>query len=165
MNGRGIIHPKRKKDMKTHLIEWKRFVQQGRTCQRCADTGVTLRQVIRELNTGCAKARVRFRLKTTRLPASRLAESNVVLIDGQPLERLVPGVRVVETNCSSCGELSGAPSKCRALAFDGQTHESVPADLIRVAVCRAADCCGEGCECGCGCETAKGKSAKAKCCP
>ena len=150
--------------MKTHLIEWKRLVKHGRTCDRCEDTGATLRRVVRDLNTGCAKARVRFRLKTIRLPAARLAESNAILIDGQPLERLVPGVRAVETDCPSCGELNDKPSKCRALVADGRTHESVPADLIRAAVCRVADCCGEGCECGCGCESGRPQASKSPCC-
>lgn len=152
------------KDMKTHLIEWKRLVKLGRTCDRCEDTGATLRKVIRELNTGCVKARVRFRLKTVRLPAARLAESNAILIDGQPLEQLVPRARVGETDCPTCGELTGETLKCRALNVDGRTHDSVPAELIRAAVCRVADCCGEGCECGCGCESGRPQASKSPCC-
>jgi hypothetical protein len=150
--------------MKTHLIEWKRLVRQGRTCDRCENTGATLRQVVRGLNTDCAKARVRFRLKTTRLPGARLAESNTILIDGQPLERLVPRLRAVETDCPSCGELTGKPSKCRALEVNGRTRESVPAELIRAAFCRVADCCGEGCECDDGCKSGTPQSSKLQCC-
>jgi hypothetical protein len=156
--------PQRKNDMNTHLIEWKRLVKQGRTCDRCNDTGATLRQVIRELNTRCARGRVRFRLKTTRLPVSRLEESNVILVDGRPLERIVPGARRVETDCPSCGELTGTPTKCRALAVKGQTHESLPAELIRAAICRMADCCGAGCEWDCGCESGRHKGFRAQGC-
>jgi hypothetical protein len=147
--------------MKTHTIEWQRLVQQGRTCERCHDTGATLRRVVRELNTRCSKAGVRFRLKTIRLTASRMADSNVILIDGEPLEQLAPGVRVTKTDCPSCGELIGQPAQCRAVVADGRTHEAVPAELIRAAVCRAADCCGERCDCDCGCAKPAGQQRSA----
>jgi len=151
MNGREQIVRKRKKIMKTHIIEWKRLIRQGRTCDRCGDTGGTLRQVIRELNAGCGAKRARFRLKTTRLPTSRVAESNSILIDGRPLEKIVPGVTVRETECNSCGELTGQPMQCRAITVAGRTHDAVPAELIRSAICQVADCCGEDCNCGCDC--------------
>jgi hypothetical protein len=137
--------------MKTHIIEWLRFVRQGRTCNRCGDTGETLRTVIRELNAACGAKPMRFRLKTTRLPASRLAESNSILIDGRRLEEIVPGVAVTETECRSCGDLTGRPTQCRAVVAGGRTHDAVPAQLIRSAICRVADCCGDDCDCGCGC--------------
>lgn len=123
-----------------------------------------MRQVVRELNTACGKNGARFRLKTTRLGPARLAESNVILIDGKPLEQLVPGARVKRTDCPSCGEISGKPATCRALALGGRTYESIPADLIRAAVCRAADCCGEGCAGDCGCGAGGKPASKAQCC-
>lgn len=150
--------------MKTHLIEWRRLVKRGQTCNRCEDTGTTLRRVVRELNAQCGKERARFRLKTVRLPATRLAESNLILVDGKPLEELVPGVKVTKTDCSSCTDLVGEATQCRAVVANGRTHEAVPSDLIRAAICRTADCCGEGCGCDCGCESAKGGAAKASCC-
>lgn len=144
--------------MKTHIIEWKRLVRQGRTCDRCGDTGETLRKVVRELNAGCGAKRARFRLKTSRLPASRVAESNSILIDGRPLEQIVPGVTVTETECNSCGELTGRSMQCRAITVDGRTHDAVPAELISSAICRVADCCGEDCNCDCGCDESGAKS-------
>ena len=135
--------------MKTHLIEWKRFVRGGNTCNRCESTGETLRTVIRELNAACGSARLR--LKTTRLPASRLAESNSILIDGRPLEQILPAVQVKQTDCPSCGELIGKSAQCRTVVVEGRIHEAVPAELIRSAICRAAGCCGDDCNCGCGC--------------
>jgi hypothetical protein len=158
--------------MKTHIIEWKRFVRKGRTCDRCRDTGETLHQLIRELNVGCRTKLVRFRLKTTRLPVQRIAESNSILIDGRPLEEIVPGVVVKNTDCFSCGELAGKSIRCRAVMIKGRTHDSVPAELIRSAMCRLADCCGHGCNCDCGCgkpsaytKTAKPEIAgKSSCC-
>lgn len=148
--------------MKTHIIEWKRLVRQGRTCERCGDTGATLRKVIRELNASCGSKRARFRLKTTRLPTTRMAESNRILIDGRPLEHIVPGATVTKTDCPSCADLTGQPAQCIALTVDGRTHEAVPAELIRSAVCRVADCCGDGCNCDCGCGESGAKSRTEK---
>lgn len=166
------MHPSGTKEhiMKTHLIEWKRVTGQGRTCERCDDTGNSLRELIHELNTGCSGQGRRFRLKTTRLPKARLAESNSILIDGWPLEQIVPGVSVTQTDCPSCGDLIGTDAQCRALVTDGRTHEAVPAELIRKAVCQVADCCGDDCACDCGCgkgkakSTQKGATAASACC-
>jgi hypothetical protein len=127
------------------------LVRQGRTCERCGDTGETLRKVIRELNAGCGAKPVRFRLKNTRLPVIRMAESNSILIDGRPLEQIVPEATVTKTDCPSCGELTGQATQCRALTVDGRTHEAIPAEMIRSAICRVAGCCGDGCACDCGC--------------
>ncbi len=148
--------------METHIIEWKRLIRHSRTCDRCGDTGKTLRKVIRESNAGCGARGARFRLKTTRLPVSRVAESNSILIDGQPLEQIVPGVVVAETECNSCGELAGRPAQCRAVTVDGRTHDAVPAELIRSAICRVANCCGADCDCGCGCGESGAKSRMGK---
>jgi hypothetical protein len=121
-----------------------------------------LRKVVRELNAGCGAKRARFHLKTTRLPATRVAESNSILIDGRPLEQIVPGVTVAEMECNSCGELTGQPTQCRAVTVDGHTHEAVPAELIRSAICRVANCCGDDCDCGCGCGESGAKSRTGK---
>lgn len=86
----------------------------------------------------------------TSLGWDRLAESNVILIDGVPLESFI-GARITETECGSCGEMLGAATQCRAIVARNVTHESIPANLIRAGLCQAAGCCGEGCECDCSC--------------
>jgi hypothetical protein len=120
--------------MKTHTIEWKHLDRNGRTCDRCHDTGANLRSVIRKLNTSLRSRRVRFRLKETLLKPDRLAESNSIIIDGQPLETLLPATRVTSTECGSCGELLGQATDCRAVTKDGTTHETIPAKMIRDAL-------------------------------
>ena len=125
--------------MKTHTIEWKHLDQNGRTCDRCHDTGANLRSVVRKLNTSLRSRRVRFRLKETRLKPSRLAESNSIIIDGRPLETLLPATRVTTTECGSCGELLGQPTDCRALTQNGQTYDTIPAELIHDALRKVAE--------------------------
>ena len=130
--------------MKTHTIEWKHLDQNGRTCDRCHDTGANLRSVVRKLNTSLGSRRVRFRLKETRLKPSRLAESNSIIIDGRPLETLLPATRVTTTECGSCGELLGQPTDCRALTMDGQTYDTIPPELIHDALRKIAEAAPEG---------------------
>lgn len=125
--------------MKTHTIEWKHLEKNGRTCDRCHDTGTNLRAVVRKLNTSLRSRRVRFRLKETLLKPTRLAESNSIIIDGHPLEEILPATRVTTTECGSCGELLGQPTDCRALTKDGKTHETIPAELIHHALRKVAE--------------------------
>jgi hypothetical protein len=136
--------------MKTLTIEWKHLDRDGTTCDRCADTGRTLRKAVRELNRNCRRCSVRFRLKETRLTGKRIVESNAIHIGGRPLESLLRGVKARETACGSCSELLGKPTSCRALRKGGRDLEAVPSKWIRQAACRAA-----GCECpahgACGC--------------
>jgi hypothetical protein len=132
--------------MKAHHIEWKHLDRNGRTCDRCGDTGATLRAVVSELNTHCGGRGVHFHLTETRLGPDRLTESNVILVDGAPLESVI-GAQLTETECNSCGELLGEPTRCRAIVADGALHEAIPAELVRAALCQAAACCGEGCAC------------------
>ena len=124
--------------MKTHTIEWKHLDRSGRTCDRCHDTGKNLRAVVWKLNTSLRSRRVRFRLKETRLKPDRLAESNSILIDGQPLETFLPDTGVTTTECGSCAELLGQATDCRALTKNGQTHETIPEEIIQEALSKAA---------------------------
>ena len=120
--------------MKTHTVEWKHLDRNGRTCDRCHGTGANLRAVIRKLNTSWRSRRVRFRLKETLLKPDRLAESNSIIVDGQPLETILPATRVTTTECGSCGELLGQATDCRALTKDGRIHETIPEEVIHDAL-------------------------------
>ena len=124
--------------MKTHTVEWKHLDRNGRTCDRCHDTGANLRAVVRQLNTSLRSRRVRFRVKETLLQPDRLEESNSIIVDGQPLETLLPATRVTTTECGSCGELLGQATDCRAVTKDGKTHETIPPDMIQDALRKVA---------------------------
>src|SRR5688572_12803283 len=124
--------------MKTYTVEWKHLDRNGRTCDRCHDTGANLRAVVRKLNTSLSSRRVRFRVKETLLKPDRLAESNSIIIDGQPLETVLPATRVTTTECGSCGELLGQATDCRAVTNDGTIHETIPAEMIHDALSKVA---------------------------
>lgn len=125
--------------MKTHTVEWKHLDQNGRTCDRCSGTGTNVRAVIRKLNTSLRSRRVRFRLKETLLKPDRLAESNSIIVDGQPLETILPATGVTTTECGSCGELLGQATDCRAVTRDGKIHETIPPQIIHDALRKVVD--------------------------
>jgi len=137
--------------MKTLHIEWKNVNLQGQTCERCGDTGATLRDVVAGMNRSCCGERTRFELTETKLGKAGVPESNMILIEGRPLESFLSAAQATTTPCASCGDLLGEPTDCRAIEADGTTHDAIPAELIRAALCEAAACCDDirAEECGC----------------
>ena len=127
--------------MKTVTIEWMHLDKEGDTCNRCASTGEELGKVVSLLNMECAPAGVGVELVETRLEEQDIARSNLILVDGVPLEDILEDARADESSCASCGELTGKEAHCRTLVQPGAVHEAIPARLIREAVCRVAQCC------------------------
>jgi len=109
------------------IIEWRHYDKAGATCDRCGDTGANLKQVIAEF---VAKG-VPIELHKTLLEADRIAESNLVLINGVALEQLLSGATVGESDCPSCGCLTGTETSCRTVQCGGETFEELTPELIR----------------------------------
>jgi len=114
-------------------IEWKHLEVEGETCDRCAGTIATIRQVLEELRQEGQLNRVRVRVRETPLPPARIAESNQVLINGILIEEIL-SAGVAETSCPSCSSLTGESSCCRAVEHEGTVYEEIPALLIRHAI-------------------------------
>jgi hypothetical protein len=127
--------------MKTIDIEWRHLVVNQVTCERCGDTGSLLQHLVAELNRECAPRGVRITLTETLLEPERIAESNQILINGQPLEASTPAIQVGSSDCTSCSELTGRDEQCRTFELEGQSFEVPPAYLIRAEVCRQGGCC------------------------
>ncbi|MGB1110760.1 MAG: DUF2703 domain-containing protein [Gammaproteobacteria bacterium] len=126
-------------------IEWRYLEAQGNTCDRCGDTGTTLRGLVEELSVECARQGWKVSLKDTPLRAddpADIEQSNLVLINGQALENILPGGFAGRSECPSCCAFTGeAQTFCRTVEFNGRSHDAIPAALIREAVCRVANCC------------------------
>ena len=118
----------------TLVVEWRHLNVRGQTCDRCRDTGTELRDAIEVLFAEFAGEGVRIEYRETRLAPFDIAASNGILVDGVPIERLLPGARVTQTCCDSCGELLGTATGCRALELGDTLYETIPADLIRTAL-------------------------------
>jgi hypothetical protein len=123
--------------MKELSIEWKHYENEGATCLRCSATGKTLAQVVAQLEQELAPQGVTIRFTETKLSESEIPSSNMILLNGIPMEQLLAGAETSESLCSSCGCLAGRETFCRTIEFEGKSYEEIPEELIRKAVHRA----------------------------
>jgi hypothetical protein len=124
--------------MKTLHIEWKHLDKDGRTCERCAETGATLRRVIDDLTGELAARDIHVTFTETRLSKREIPQSNSILFNGMLLEDLLPGVHVIDNHCVSCSDLCSQDTTCRAIRAGETTYEAVPDFMIRQAALLAA---------------------------
>lgn len=123
--------------MRELVIEWRHFEQEGATCQRCSATGSNLRRVVQELEHELAPSGGRVLFVETPLNGDRIGESNLILINGIPIEELLRGANASKNPCPSCGCLTGREEYCRTLERDGQVYEEIPEEMIRMAARQA----------------------------
>lgn len=105
------------------------------TCSRCKATDKNVEKILRDLREALGEVKVRFTLKTTKLPASRLGESNSVLINGNDIEALVNKRNSSRfTSCRGCSTLVSGPCDCRAYSYHGKKYSCIPKAMIREAI-------------------------------
>jgi len=122
--------------MEELTIEWRHYEKEGATCDRCAATGTSLRDVVSELSKELAARGVTVTFAETILPEELMAQSNMVLFNGVPLEAILDNAAAEENPCPSCSCLTGFDTSCRTIEYEGKTHEEIPGELIRKAVFR-----------------------------
>lgn len=130
--------------MKHLEIEWRHLDKEGNTCSRCADTGVALAEVMESLVTECQPCGCNITFKETKLSETAIAESNLILINGVPIENIIPYATASTSHCASCCELffpDCQTTACRTVVVGEQSYEAIPVSLIRQAVCTVAQCC------------------------
>lgn len=122
--------------MKKLSIEWKHFDKDGATCKRCSQTGDNLNAVIKKLKNECASKNVEIEFQETKLPDSRMAESNQILIDGILLENLIPNTTTGVNYCDSCSDLIDDPEgcNCRTVNQGENVYEEIPPNLVKQAI-------------------------------
>ena len=119
--------------MKELTIEWRHYEKEGETCDRCAATGSSVKEVVSELSKELADKGITVIFTETVLPKELMAQSNMILFDGVPLEAILDYAATDETPCPSCSCLTGSETSCRTVEYDGKTYEEIPAELIREA--------------------------------
>ncbi|MFH0884480.1 MAG: DUF2703 domain-containing protein [Candidatus Micrarchaeota archaeon] len=108
------------------------------TCSRCRTTDKNAEKVIRDLRGVLRESGVDVQLKVTKLPASRLAESNSILINGKDIVALIYGkMKEQESPCRGCGTLLDSPCNCRTYNYRGKRYRYVPKAMIREAISKA----------------------------
>jgi hypothetical protein len=128
--------------MKRNLVvEWMHIGKDvGHTCVRCGETGVSVMAVIGQLRPMLEEEGIPVKIIETVLPDERIDESNSILLNGVPLEKIIGGMSVTATPCTSCACITGDDNvECRAVTVDGTLYEAIPPELIARAVIRALE--------------------------
>lgn len=123
--------------MKELTIEWRHYDKEGATCNRCEATGSSVKYVVTELTNELAGRGITITFMEMKLPEEQMTQSNLVLFNGVPLEEVLDNAYAEENHCSSCSCLTGSETSCRTVAYEGEIHEEIPADLIRLAAYKA----------------------------
>jgi hypothetical protein len=119
--------------MKELSIEWRHYDKEGATCDRCAATGRSLSEVVAQLSEELAALGIAVTSTETLLPEEQMAQSNLILLNGIPLEAVLERAVSQESPCPSCSCLTGSPTSCRTVEYGGVSYEEIPADLLRQA--------------------------------
>ena len=127
--------------MKTITVEWHHLDKEGKTCDRCAETGQGIAEMVQRLQVECRDKGVEILFTEIKLSETEIGQSNLILINGRPIEAILPLTTASESSCCSCGELTGREESCRTIIRHGQVHEAIPREFIREAICRVAGCC------------------------
>ena len=127
--------------MQTVVVEWKHLDKDGQTCDRCEETGTGIDAMVQELAVACKGKGVEVVFKETLLTADQIDQSNLILINGKPVEDILPDAKVSESCCCSCGDLTGKDEVCRTIIRFGVEYEAIPSQMVREAICRVAGCC------------------------
>ena len=124
--------------MKELAIEWRHYEKDGSTCERCAATGKTVKEVVSDLAVELSHEGISIRFLETTLPAEAMAQSNLILLNGTPLEQVLDNASSAVSDCPSCACLTGSQTSCRTVEHGGVSYEEIPAELIRKAVFKLA---------------------------
>lgn len=111
-------------------IEWRHLEVDGATCDRCSSTGKAAMEAIERLRKDLNTCDVEVEFVEISLPEGDLPQSNMIILNGIPLESLLERASVIMTDCASCGCLTGRDTTCRAVVWDGVVHEEITAEMI-----------------------------------
>jgi hypothetical protein len=124
----------------TLVIRWQRLVDEtGDTCGRCGNTEQAIDKAQRLLAKSLRPLGMRVRVVKSQLTAAQFkldpSESNRIWIGEETLETILGA----KTGASACAGVCGG-NPCRTTVVDGQSYETIPAELIvRAGLHVAAD--------------------------
>lgn len=138
---------------KTLTLRWQRLLADGATCPRCGSTEGAVEEAVATLTQTLAPLGITVVLEKGELPPEVFAraplQSNLILLNGRPLEAWLGASRGQSPCCEVCG-----PHECRTLEIGDVVFEAVPAELIvKAGLLAAAEILGSN---GCGCDAAPG---------
>jgi hypothetical protein len=123
--------------MEKITVKWQRLVKDKETCPRCEQTGEEVEKAVSKLKKSLKPMNIDVELEKNELSLKEFKksplESNLIEINGKPLEEWLNA----KTGKSECCDICG-PNDCRTVEVNGKTYEKIPADLIIKAGLAAA---------------------------
>jgi hypothetical protein len=111
-----------------------RYVDKN-TCSRCKTTDKNVEGTVRGLRKALRESGIAVDFKTTKLPMSKLAQSNSILINGKDIEEIINGKKNVRSSaCRGCSEIMEDPCECRTYVYRGRKYSYIPNMMIREAI-------------------------------
>lgn len=105
------------------------------TCSRCRTTDKIVEKTLHDLQDAIQDAGVEVELKTTKLPISKLSQSNSVLINGIDIQDLInEGKTQRYTPCRGCSTIMDGSCDCRAYTYRGKKYTNIPKGMLREAI-------------------------------
>jgi len=121
----------------TLAIKWQRLVEDSDTCDRCSNTEKELEKAVAKLKEALAPLNQEVELEKKKLSRQEFednpTQSNLILINGRPLEDWLDGEVGHSECCDVCGD-----EECRTITIDDKEYEVVPSELIIKAGLAAA---------------------------
>ncbi len=118
-------------------IRWQRLVEDSETCSRCSSTEDELEDAVQKLEETLSALGMGLELEKEELTRGEFEknprESNLILINGKPLEDWLGGDVGQSECCDVCGD-----EDCRTVTINGKEYEVIPSDLIVKAGLAAA---------------------------
>jgi len=112
--------------------EWQRLVEDGKTCPRCGSTEAELDQAVDWLRRTLSRLGIEVLVEKKEISFDDFKrdplKSNLILINGKPLEEYISA----EVGESQCCDVCGSAA-CRTIEFDGESFETIPSELIKRA--------------------------------
>jgi len=127
------------------VIEWKHAERNvEKPPEAFEETGMTLAAVLAEIRMLLEMEGVGVRVIETVLPDDAAAESECLLFNGIPVEKLLEGVEVTATacacaSCESCETCGEEEAECRTLRYNGEEYEAIPPEQIGRAAAKALE--------------------------
>lgn len=116
--------------MKPLTIRWQRLLNENdQTCQRCGETGETVKTAFEKLKRTLAHLNIEVELHQEALDFSTFTrdplQSNCIWINEKLVEEWIGGTTGTSKCCDACGDAA-----CRTISIGQNTFEAIPENLI-----------------------------------
>ena len=124
--------------MKKILVEWFCYDKAGKTCGRCDESFQVIKSTVEKMLPVLTERGIVIELKAHLLDETRIDHSNTVTINGRDILNILNERDDIFTYCRSCTSIIGKPTECRAFIYNDRAYESIPEEMVREAILRAA---------------------------